>query len=187
MEPLQLHLIHDFVYCPRRCYLRAVTGIATINHLMVEGTEAHERVDSTFPRYDVDGRYEYALPIWSDHESLVGICDAVFFGSEQMNPIEHKHSVKGRNDFDKIQAVAQSFCLSEMFGKDIQKAGIFYRRSKKMVWISIRASDYLWLRKVCQETRKILATDLIPRPTKDRYRCKSCSVINICLPGLSRR
>ena len=154
METLQLHLLHDFVFCPRRCYFRSVAGITTVNHLMVEGTEAHYRVDSDIPRYDVKGRYEYSLPVWSVKENLVGICDAVFFGGDQIYPIEHKHSVRGFKDFDKIQVIAQSFCLSEMFERHIKKAGVFYQRSKKMVWINPTASDYLWLKEICRKTRR---------------------------------
>ena len=46
MDPLPLSALNDFLYCPRRAWLKFVEGLRGTNEHTVIGDLAHEHVDT---------------------------------------------------------------------------------------------------------------------------------------------
>lgn len=160
-EPLQLSLLNDFLYCPRRAALKLLEGWREANEHTVLGELAHEHTD--LPGYEVaKGVLIWrALPVWSERLGLSGRCDIVEVELDAnpksdisnsksrsaslksaisnlkpdrlaaLRPVEYKKGKRRRFENDDAQVCAQALCLEEMFGVTVERGDIFHAESKR--------------------------------------------------------
>lgn len=117
-EAIPLSALNHWAYCPRRCGLIHMEGEFTDNIHTACGNSEHAQVDRAAHVTSRDGaRVEYALPVWSDRQGLIGKCDVVeFWPDGSVFPVEYKHGPKRKWLNDDIQLAAQAMCLEDMLG-----------------------------------------------------------------------
>lgn len=183
---LPLSGLQHLLFCERQCALIHVEQVWTENRLTVEGRHLHERVDEAGDEI-VDGvRVVRGLWLRSERLRLVGKADAVEFRSEGPYPVEYKRGVRKAWLHDEVQLCAQALCLEEMTGKPVSKGALYYGASRRRREVLMDAR----LREQAEWTARRLH-ELVDRHTTPPAvllpKCRSCSLQEVCMPGISNR
>jgi CRISPR-associated exonuclease Cas4 len=197
-ELLQLSGIQHFCFCRRRWALINVEQQWKDNVLTVSGELMHERADDPFyneTRKDVI--ISRSMPVVSYRLGLTGICDVVEFvpsnigavlngktGKYKPNIVEYKHGKEDPHRSNEMQLCAQAICLEEMLSISIESGFLFYGaiRRRAEINFSPELRDLVW--KYAGEMHDYFERGYTPK-VKASKACRSCSLIDICLPGLS--
>ncbi len=203
-DPLPLSALNDFLFCPRRAWLKFVEGLRGTNEHTVLGDLVHEHVD--FPGYEQRAGWTLlrALPLFSDTLGLSGKADLVEvryapFDSQisdlkseipqhiaEARPVEYKKGPTRRWSNDEVQLCAQALCLEEMFGLATPAGAIFHAQSQQRQEVhfdnSLRQQTLSALSDL-----KMLISDPTPPPAELRPQCEGCSLHVVCLPEAAGR
>ncbi len=130
-----------------------------------------------------------ALPLLSRRLGLTGTADQVEIPvnadgrvAGPPRPVEHKRGSPKRLDHDRVQLTAQALCLEEMFQTAVREGELFYHavRRRERVEIDARLRDLV--ARITGEVRANIAANTVPL-AKKQAKCKSCSLLHLCLPA----
>lgn len=183
-EPIMISALQHYTYCPRRYALLYQESIFTDNVLTQRGQNVHTRPD--LPCYTTNNRIrvERALPLWSQRLGLTGKADIVEFHDGIPYPVEYKHGTKKNNSFDDVQLCAQALCLEEMTGKDVPQGAVFYHTSRRRRPVEFTSTLRTTVYNTIAEIRKLLISGITPKAVYDD-KCRSCSMIEECIPAIT--
>ncbi|MFM8319397.1 MAG: CRISPR-associated protein Cas4 [Chloroflexota bacterium] len=196
-EWLALSGIQHFVFCRRQWALIHVERQWADNALTVDGRILHHRVDDPFFTEKRKGVIvTRSVPVSSAALGLQGICDVVEFteavdgvrlpGREGIYlpaPVEYKRGQEKQDACDTAQLCAQSMCLEEMLAVSIPTGYLYYGQTRRRVAVDLTAELRELVRKAAQEMHEYYNRSYTPRVKPSRA-CRSCSLENVCLPGL---
>lgn len=185
-DPVALSALQHWVYCPRQCALIHQEQAFAENVHTLRGQAVHKTVDT--PGFEARNgfRVERALPVWNDALGLIGKADVVEFQADgSAYPVEYKHGARHKAPAiaacDDVQLGAQAICLEVMTGKPVLEGAIFYAKSKKRRVVAINAELRETVASTTRAVRQMLQSGVMPPPVAD-FRCKECSLIDICQP-----
>ena len=199
-EMLMLSGIQHFMFCPRQWALIHINQEWEDNRLTLEGQLLHENVDNPFYRQKSgDVITLRSVHIASSKLGLYGLTDAVeltpavdstnaithpkYPGYWNVLPVEYKHGKQKSNPCDEVQLAAQTICLEEMYGINIDYAALYYHEIRHRELIHI-GEDLRNLTMSCaHQMHEIYVNRSIPPPIYKAH-CKRCSLKDICLPEL---
>ncbi len=144
---------------------------------------SHERVDQTITRNEDNRRVERGLPLWSHRLGLTGRADVVEFHEQVPYPVEYKLGKRREWAYEAIQLCAQAVCLEEMLGVDVPQGAIYYCSSRVRREVTFDTHLRETVEQVTEQVRTLLKTSFVPPAVNDQ-RCKNCSLIESCLPGI---
>lgn len=202
-EMLQLSGIQHFVFCPRQWALIHIDQCWEDNGLTAEGSMLHENVDNPFLR-ETNGSSVITLRglrLSSSSLGLSGIADAVEIhplpgvglskkellksGNFTALPIEYKRGKPKISDCDRIQVAAQAIILESMLNTKINKGAVFYWEVRHRELFDIDTTLRENVFSTASMMHKAFSDKRLPRAVKSQ-KCRSCSLIDICLPDLSK-
>jgi len=180
-EPVPVSAIQHYAFCPRQFALIHVEQVWEDNLYTQRGHRAHQNVHqpSSYTREGV--KVEYGLTIWSDSLGLLGQADVVEFPGGRPYPVEHKVGPRRHRRADELQLTAQALCLEEMFGVEVPKGALFYRKSHRRREVLFTDELRFSVQLIIGEIRNLLARGRIPPPVNDE-RCRHCSLYDACMP-----
>ena len=200
---LPLSGIQHYAFCPRQWYLIHVEQLWEENHLTAEGHLLHEKVhqpEESGRRGDVITLR--SVPLASPSLGLYGYSDAVelhpasesdgahfhhpkYPGEWEAIPIEYKRGRPKRTNADKLQLCAEAICLEEAYGIHIPRGYLFYGETKHREEVAFTAELRSDTYDTSEQMHKLLATK---SPVRADYapRCRSCSLIDLCIPKISQ-
>jgi len=194
---LPLSGIQHFVFCRRQWALIHVEQQWQENALTAEGRILHRKVDDPFfteKRRDVI--VARSLPVASHRLGLSGICDVVEFtkspdgvklpGREGLYlpaPVEYKRGRQKHDSCDEAQLCAQAICLEEMLLVTIPQGYLYYGQTRRRVAVELATELRQLVVKMSAEMHACFERGYTPR-VKPSKACRSCSLADICLPGL---
>lgn len=198
---LPLSGIQHFAFCPRQWALIHVENQWRENLRTIQGKQLHERVDNPdFFESRGDVLLTRSVPLSSYALRFYGVADMIEFhavatggvtlkgrtGRWQPIPIEYKRGKPKKDNIDEVQLCAQAICLEEMLGIPIHYGYVFYgeirRRTKVLLDDTLRGT----VEQLAQQMHILFDQNSTPMPTTDRN-CKSCSMVDICLPKLGTK
>jgi CRISPR-associated exonuclease Cas4 len=186
---LPISALQHLLFCSRQCVLIHVERLWEENLLTAEGRIAHEKVDQGGAETRAGRKTVFGLPLRSLRLGLIGKADAVEFfrdasGKMAAFPVEHKRGRPKQKDCDRVQLCAQAMCLEEMLGVNVVEGARFYGTTR-------RREDVVFdggLRRLTEETstrlHELIGAGATPRAEYAK-KCKSCSLIELCLPKVS--
>jgi CRISPR-associated exonuclease Cas4 len=175
--------IEHMAYCARQWALISVDGTWSDNASTAFGNVVHERVDLPAIRTERGGTVLRGLTIWSEQHGLIGRADVVEFDRDGTPfPVEYKSGRRAMAAAE-IQVVAQAMCLSEMFSLDVTRGAVWLhgRRRRHEVAVTETAKAIVLAHAVAIREARLRST--LPAAVHDA-RCRDCSLINECVPGL---
>lgn len=200
-EMLMLSGIQHYMFCPRQWALIHIEQQWDENRLTVEGQLLHKTVDASFYRQkNGDIITLRSVQIASRTLGLYGLTDAVelmpsddsdnsithnrYPGYWKPYLIEYKRGHSKHNECDEVQLTAQAMCLEEMYGITIEQGALFYGETRHREVISF--SDHLrkLTTRLANEMHELFNEGRTP-PALKCHHCRSCSLIDICVPQLS--
>lgn len=184
-----LSALQHYSFCPRRCALIHTDRCWEENALTTFGRIEHERVHTAPSSTQGGVRTARGLPLISHELGLRGQSDAVEFrrvGSEiTITPVEYKHGRQQSLIADSIQLCAQALCLEEMHHCTIAEGYLYYHSLRRRTRVPFDEQLREQTRHAIISTRELLNSRRLPPPELQPH-CKSCSLRDICLPGIRR-
>lgn len=175
--------IEHFSYCPRQCALIHVEQTFDENLYTVRGRLLHEVVDAGVGESSDGARVLRALPLWSERYGLIGKADVVELRPAGPYPIEYKSGRTAGIHAD-LQLCAQGFCLEEMFGQPVPTGAIYQHAERRRREVKLDERLRTRTAEAIEGVRVLLQRQVVPPPIADRRRCRRCSLLEACLPGL---
>ena len=198
---LPLSGLQHLIFCERQCALIHVEQAWRENLLTAEGRVFHERVDAADTEARGDLRVARGIPLKSLRLGLAGRADVVEFhsvncgksgvslpglgGHWRPSPVEYKRGQPKWIECDRVQLCAQALCLEEMLEVPVLSGALFYGR--------VRRREEVYFGRGLRETTENAAHrfhELVARgETPIVYRapkCRSCSLLELCLPPRRR-
>jgi len=195
--------IQHIAFCERQWALIHVEQQWLENKLTVEGQFLHKKVDDPMEQdLRANTNTLRAVPLISYTLGLYGRADVVeltrsFKGDKkksvfidgrqgywEMVPVEYKRGKPKSDERDEVQLCAQAMCLEEMYGIQIEIGFLYYgeTRHRHEVEFSIQLRSL-----VCSFSKRmheLFDTGKTP-PAVFMAHCRSCSLMDVCLPKAS--
>lgn len=194
---LPLSGLQHLIFCERQCALIHLEQTWRENVLTAEGRVLHERADGGDGEARGNVRIARGLPLRSLRLGLTGRADVVEFhrvtctedgvglpglgGHWRPFPVEYKRGQSKRIDCDRMQLCAQALCLEEMLEVSVRTGALFYGRVRRReeVYFDQR------LREMTEDASRRFHALIAKEETPLVYRapkCRSCSLLDLCLP-----
>jgi CRISPR-associated exonuclease Cas4 len=197
---LMLSGIQHFAFCRRQWALIHIEQQWQENLRTFEGREMHERADDPFFT-EARGTVVItrSMPLVCRRLGLYGTADVVEFyrdesgveikgrtGFWRPHPVEYKHGEPKPDDRDMVQLGAQALCLEEMFGVSIAAGDLFYGRTRRRQRVDFDEALKQRVAELAEGMHDLFQRGVTP-PAEYSPACKSCSLVEICLPRLNSR
>lgn len=198
---LMLSGIQHFYFCKRQWCLIHIEQQWEENRWTMEGQIIHEKSDNPYIKEKRKEKFiSRAIPVASKKLRLSGILDVVEFSKDNEKGIEisgkrgkwkpviieFKRGKPKKDQRDIVQLVAQVICLEEKFGINIPDSYLYYNQTNQKVKVEI--SD---VRReiVCGLANEMhdLFDKRVTTPAENYKNCKECSLVNICMPRLTKK
>lgn len=195
---LPISALQHLLFCPRQCALIYLERQWDDNILTALGQIEHQRLDLGYKEFRRGKRQISGLYIRSQSLQLHGRLDVLELelidahatdnlsalglkGNWQMRPVEFKHGEPKDNDCDRVQLCAQAIALEEMFGIHIPEASLFYHRIRHREEVLLDQSMRERTKRAAEQLHAFFQQGKTPPPSYSP-RCRSCSLIDVCLP-----
>lgn len=196
---LMISGIQHFRFCRRQWALIHVEQQWEENVHTIIGEMMHKKAHDPYLREKrKDTIVVRALPVASKTMGVSGECDIVEFhrcddgiklfghrGLYSVYPIEYKKGKPKNADEDKLQLTAQAMCLEEMFTTTISEGAIYYGEIKRREVVEFTEELRNNVAEIFQEMHQYYTRKYTPKVKKSKA-CSSCSLKEICLPGLEK-
>ena len=197
---LMLSGIKHFRFCRRRWALVHIEQRWAENPLTLEGNYMHERVhDEAFTQARGAVLLSRGMRIRSQRLQITGVCDMVEMyrdengvpiqtreGRWRLYPVEYKHGRPDEQGADALQLCAQAMCLEEMFVTDIPEGALYYGKTRHRECVIFSPELRCQVDEAVREMQLLFEKGYTPKAKMSRA-CKSCSLMEICQPALSKR
>ncbi len=197
---LMLSGIQHIAFCPRQWALIHIEQQWAENVLTLEGQHLHERVDDPFESEMLKNKIVIrSMSLVSHQLGLYGRADVVELlpagESEQKNsvqfagregrwlitPIEYKRGKPKKENFDEVQLCAQAMCLEEMNGVEIYHGWLYYGETRHRHEVEFSKVLRDTVVDYCHKMHSLYQDQKTPLAVY-KLHCKSCSLIDICMP-----
>lgn len=197
-DMLMLSGIQHIAFCERQWALIHLEQAWAENHLTVEGSWLHRKVDdSDFIECRKDIISLHSVNLVSRKLGLYGISDVIelkkaiskdnsvthpnYPGFWYYTPVEYKRGKPKPDNRDEVQLCAQAICLEEMYRIQINTGYLYYGETRHRVEVEFDSVLRDAVRSFAQKMHKLYETRKIPAANY-RASCRSCSLFDICLP-----
>ncbi|MCL5022240.1 MAG: CRISPR-associated protein Cas4 [Nitrospirae bacterium] len=187
---LQLSALQHFMYCKRQCALIHIEQLWTENLFTAEGRIMHDKVDTANRESRGIVRIEYGVPMRSLRLGLIGKADVLEFHKQGDKwapfPVEYKRGKPKRDDCDKVQLCAQAICLEEMLNVEIEKGALFYGKTRRREEVVFDEKLRLETADAAKRVHELIESGITPKAEYSK-KCKSCSLLDQCMPKAGRK
>lgn len=194
---LLLSGIQHYAFCPRQWALIHIEEQWNENYLTAGGRILHNKAhngESTEKRGDLI--IFRGLKVCSSGLGISGECDIVEFhksdrgvplkgysGLWQPYPVEYKRGKSKLDDCDRLQLCAQAVCLEEMLCAKIESGALFYGEPRRREVVPFTPELRAKLTEMVATMHGLFSRKYTPKAVREKY-CRSCSIKDLCLPGL---
>lgn len=195
---LLLSGLQHFAFCPRQWALTYIDQQWADNHLTLEGSWLHRRVDDPYAmERDGSNVVLRSVPVKSATLGLFGIADLLelypqteggaaaftvgrYPGRWRVVPVEYKHGRPKDGDADEVQLCAQAMCLEEMYHISIPHGAIYYGLTRRRTTVTLGDGLRQRVARLAEAMHGLMASGRMPDAKPER-KCRSCSLRDICM------
>ena len=182
---IQLAALQHIIFCERQCALIHIEQLWSENVLTAEGRIMHDKVDTANKESRRNVRIEYGVPMRSLRLGLIGKADVVEFhkqGEEWIPfPVEYKRGKPKMDDCDKVQLCAQAICLEEMMHVEIPEGALFYGQTRRREDVGFDKALRMKTEEAAKKVHELIESGITPKAEYSK-KCKSCSLLELCMP-----
>ena len=197
---LPLSGLQHIAFCERQWALIHLEQQWNENQRTAEGRVMHEKVhDPEYKSYKPGVVVVRGMMLQSFGLGIYGVADIVEF-EKQMNgsgislpkktgfylprPVEYKRGKSKKGDYDRIQLCAQAICLEEMLQCHIAEADLYYGETRRRETVALDVQLRDEVRRLSAHMHELYDEGVTPKPDMKLSVCKTCSMVNICLPRI---
>ena len=186
---LPISALQHLLFCRRQCALIHIERVWTENVFTTKGAILHEKAHEQGYASRDGVRIARAVPLRSVELGLFGVADVVEFHpgktGERAFPVEYKLGQPKPDACDTVQLCAQALCLEEMLGRVVASGALYYGRTRRRLAVAFNATLREKARAACADLHAFLREGRTP-PAVYEARCRSCSLVDTCLPKACR-
>lgn len=197
-ELLPISGLQHMAFCERQWALIHIEQQWGENQRTAEGRVIHERVhDPAYKPHKPGWKVVRSMQLQSLRLGLVGEADVVEFciknGSREAGdigemssprPVEYKRGKSKKGDYDRIQLCAQAMCLEEMMNCHIDEGDLYYAETRRREVVKLDDELRSSVIKLSKKMHRLYREGITPRPDMKLSVCRTCSMVNICLPQM---
>lgn len=186
-DALPISALQHLAFCPRQWALIHLEQVWVENVRTAEGRLLHERADLPGESRRASVRTARGMWLRSERLHLTGRADIVEFRTDPEGlrtvpyPVEYKHGKSKPNDCDTVQLCAQALCLEEMLGTSIVRGAVFYGDPRRRLEIDFTPQLRARTEELATTMHRLYRDRETPVALPGPY-CRSCSLIDVCLP-----
>jgi CRISPR-associated exonuclease Cas4 len=195
---LMISGIQHFIFCRRQWALIHVEQQWEENYFTVDGELKHDRADNPeIHEKRKDTVILHALPVKSQSLGITGKCDIVelkksgdgiylpqYNNRYFVTPIEYKRGKPKENNSDKLQLLAEAYCLEEMLATNINTGYLFYFETRRREKVDFTDELRQELQQAIEEMHSYMDREYTPK-VRTGKKCRTCSLRDVCLPVLN--
>lgn len=197
---LPISALEHLLYCPRQCALIHTEQAWAENALTAQGALLHERAHQAGAESRGDLRFSRALRLRSLRLGLAGVADVVEWRRQQPGgdgarlagargrwlplPVEYKRGRLRPERSYEVQLCAQALCLEEMLGVRVPAGALYGGASHQRREVAFDDALRAETETAAGRLHALLASGVTP-PADYSPKCRTCSLIEICLPRLT--
>jgi len=197
---LPLSGLQHIAFCKRQWALIHVEQQWNENLRTAEGRVMHEKVhDPSYKSYKPGAVVVRGMRLQSLTMGIFGEADVVEFvrtddgsgiylpnkeGMYLPRPVEYKRGKSKKGDYDRIQLCAQAICLEEMLQCHIAEADLYYGETRRRETIELDEKLRGEVRRLSEHMHELYDEGVTPKPDIKLSVCKTCSMVNICMPKM---
>ncbi len=183
---IQLSALQHFMFCERQCALIHIEQLWSENLFTAEGRIMHDKVDTANREVRGKVRIDYGVPMRSLRLGLIGKADVVEFhkiddGEWLPFPVEYKRGKPKMDDCDKVQLCAQAICLEEMLNVEISEGALFYGQTRRREDVGFDKALRMETEEAAKKVHELIDSGITPKSEYSK-KCKSCSLLELCMP-----
>lgn len=191
---MPISTLQHYVFCKRQCALIHIEQVWAENRLTAEGRILHDKVHNEGSETRPNIRICRALRLRSLRLGLTGIADVVEFhadpegekvpglrGKWRPCPVEFKRGRPKPDRCDEVQVCAQAMCLEEMLDISVNESCIYYGQPRRRQIVKLGRDLRDATEEIVRQARLLLSEGITP-PAEAGPKCRSCSLLDICLP-----
>ena len=195
---LLLSGIQHYKFCKRQWALIHIEQQWVENYHTATGRLQHTKADSGQTETRPGTITKRAMPVISHALKIQGVCDVVELKKDKSGitltglpdtylvyPVEYKKGKPKEGTEDHLQLTAQAMCLEEMLLTHIPYGYMFYKETKRRQKVEFTQDLRQEVTQLLTEMNQHYQRGHTPL-VKKKSACKSCSLVDICLPTLTK-
>ena len=196
---LPISALEHFLFCPRQFALIHIECQWADNVMTVQGSALHERTHEPGTEARGEVRVTRALRFRSLRLGLSGMADVVEWhrveggtagvplagvaGCWRPYPVEYKRGKAHEERCYEVQLCAQALCLEEMLGLTLPAGALYAGAAHQRREVEFDAALRAETEAATKRMHALFAAGRTP-PAEYTRKCRSCSLLELCLPKL---
>ena len=184
---LPIHLIRQYLFCPRVVYFLEVLAIPKTSPSWVKEGEAHHKKQAelfkrrTLTRFNLENaEFKSNVNLSNDKIKFYGICDGLIISDTNIYPVEIKFHGTKPTKAQKMQLIAYGILAEKKFGKIFDLGFVLYEKNGKTIPIKVTDSDKNEVIQKVDEVIEMIKIGKLPYSDADEEKCTQCEFENYC-------
>ena len=187
MYKLPIHLIRQYLFCPRVVYFLEVLSIPKVSPIWVkEGENYHKSQEKLFKKRTLARFKLENASFWQNVNlsysdlNFYGICDALIISDTNIYPVEIKLHGQKPTKAQKMQLIAYGVLAEKIYKKDFNLGFISFEKNAKTVPINVDIKMKQEVQKIVNEIINLIKSEKLPYSNAEDEKCTQCEFLNYC-------
>lgn len=184
---LPIHLIRQYLFCPRVVYFLEVLNIPKASPVWVrEGSEHHKKEAELFKRRTLarfhleDAKLKTNVHLAHSSFDFYGVCDVLIVADDSVYPVEIKLHGNKPTKSQKMQLVAYGMLAEAIHNKKFDMGFVLFEKNGKTVPIKVTDDDKKEVKKIVSEIIRMIEVGRLPYSSANDGKCTQCEFLNYC-------
>ncbi len=184
---LPIHLIRQYIFCPRVVYFLEVLNIPKVSPVWVKEGENHHKKQAelfkrrTLSRFHLENAlFKSNINLSYEDFNFYGICDGLIISDKNIYPVEIKlHGTKPRKA-QKMQLIAYGILAEKIYEKDFNLGFIVFEKNAKTIPIEVDEKQKKELISLVEKIIEMIKKEKLPYSDATEEKCTQCEFENYC-------
>lgn len=184
---LPIHLIRQYLFCPRVVYFLEVLNVPKVSPIWVKEGESHHKKQAelfkrrTLLRFGLENAaFKNNVNLSNEAFNFYGICDGLIISDTHIYPVEIKLHGDKPTKAQKMQLIAYGILAEKKFERVFDLGFILYEKNAKTIPVKINEQDKQEVVTKVDEIRKMIQAGRLPYSSADDEKCTQCEFENYC-------
>lgn len=184
---LPIHLIRQYLFCPRVVYFLEVLNIPKVSPIWVkEGEVYHKKQAELFKRRTLvrfgleNAEFKSNINLSNEELKFYGICDGLIISDTHIYPVEIKLHGDKPTKAQKMQLIAYGILAEKKFAKTFDLGFVLYEKNAKTIPVMVNKEDKQEVIKKVDEIIDMILEAKLPYSSADDEKCTQCEFENYC-------
>lgn len=184
---LPIHLIRQYIFCPRVVYFLEVLNIPKVSPVWVKEGENHHKKQAelfkrrTLSRFHLENAlFKSNINLSYEDFNFYGICDGLIISDKNIYPVEIKLHGTKPTKAQKMQLIAYGILAEKIYEKDFNLGFILFEKNAKTIPIEVDEKQKKELIVLVEKIIEMIKKEKLPYSDATEEKCTQCEFENYC-------